>query len=365
MKKRFVLALTALLAAGAFLQAQEVIMKNGTIYTGYVSEQSPSSNKATVTYTAAQYTVPGDSIQISRSKDNITARWGKSFADSVEILEDGDLVTFLAYGKKSVTVKLSDIERITYLANSKVHDVMVADRSYEGNIKEVIVGKYVKMDVDEKTIVVADKNIRSQTKVSVDREKSLNVNMFPYLDVYEVKNMPTLTGVLISQNYIDGSAIFLTREGAMMPISMGNITNIRRIPNDAFDDSVPVEKDTVDVRINNKVAKWIEAKIDKKEVVSFSVEKLPESILSVTENTVSVNVNENRSSLALIPFDPFSSKSGTLTLGKLEDLAKKALESNNSYPMFERKVTVYESVKPGFYLLLDSTNKRVAPVLVN
>ena len=365
MKKRFVLALAALLATGAFLQAQEVTMKNGTIYTGYVSEQSPSSNKATVTYTAAQYTVPGDSIQISRNNTAATVRWGNNYTDSAEILEEGDLVTFMVTNPGSVNVKLSDIERITYLANPAVHDVVVADRSLEGYILEVIVGKYVKMDVDGSIIVVADRKIRSQTKVSVDREKSLNIKMFPYLDVYEVKNMPTLTGALVSQNFLDGSAIFLTREGAMMPISMGNITNIRRIPNEAFDDSVPVEKDTVDVRINNKVAKWIEAKIDKKEVVSFSVEKLPESILSVTENSVSVNVNESKSALALIPFDPFTSKSGTLTLGKLDDLAKKALVPTTSYTMFERKVTVHEPVKPGFYLLLDSSNKRVAPILVN
>ena len=365
MIKRLVLALTALLAAGAFLQAQEVKMKDGTKYTGYISEQSPSG-KAAVTYSTAQVTVPGDSLQITPNGDKTSIRWGKRFFDATEILEEGDLVTFKALTPGSVSVKLADIDRISYPFNTMVHDVVVADRSYEGNITEVIVGKYVKMAVNNKTVVIADKNIHSQTKVAVDKEKSLNIKMFPYLDVYEVKNMPTLTGALISQNYLDGSAIFLTKEGALMPISMEKISSIRRIPNDAYDDSVPVEADTVDVRINNKAVKWLEAKIDKKEVVTFKVdvESIPESIMAL-DNKVTLSASDEKLNLALIPFDLFSSKSGSYTLGKLADLAKNALESSNSSTVLDRKITVFENVKPGFYLLLDSANKRVSPLLIN
>lgn len=367
MTKRFALALAAALTVAGLAQAQEVKLKTGAVYSGYVSEQNPSG-RACITYTNATFTIPGDSLSVYSSGDRTEVRWGKNVFESVDILEEGDMVTFTTNRPGSIYVKVSDIERISYPYSEVIHDVVVADKSYEGTIVETIVGKYLKMEVDGRIITIADNKIRSQSKVSVDRNKNLNVKMFPYLDIYEVKDMSTLTGALISQNFLDGSAIFLTREGSLMPLTVSKITSIRKVPNDAYE-AAPVsveEDDAVDVRINGNPAIWLEAKIDKKkEVVSFSVEDLGKSILAVTDDFVAVNVKEGGKDLILVPFEPFSAKSHTITLGKVGDLQEDvALKPSTSYASLGRKVTEYDKVEPGFYVFVDVEGKRVAPIWV-
>lgn len=374
-------------------------MKDGTVYSGYVSEQSPKSEKMTISYTSAEFCLPLDTLQITNYGDRVSIRCGNVTYDDVTILEDGDRVTFRTYTPGSVIVTRRQIESISYPVNPLVRDIVMADYQYEGSITEVIVGdyvkkvvgvkkekkpaangketevvkketrefvvgSYVKMDVGEKKKTISNEKIRSQTKVSVDKEKSLNVKMFPYLEIYKLNNMPTLTGALISSNYQDGTAIFLTREGAMMPISMEKVSSISRIPNEEY--TLPVEVDTVEVRVDNKIPKWLEVKADKKEMLSFSVEQLVQSLTIVTWETLDVSVikdEKKKLNLSLIPFDPFSSKSGTL--GKPEDIEKGAVIPSSQYTSSERKKTCYENLKNGFYLLWDSAGKRVAPILMN
>ncbi len=364
MKKRILLALAAL-AAGFSLSAQEVALKNGTLYTGYVSEQTPAG-KVCITYSGAQFSAPGDSLKVYSNGDNTQIRWGDKFFESVYILEEGDMVTFQTYQSGSVYVKLADIDWISYPYMESVRDVVVtSEQTYEGHIMETVVGKYIKMNVNDRVVTISDKKIRSQSRVSADKEKSLNIKMFPYLDVYDVKDMATLTGALVSQNFVDGSAIFLTRDGSLMPLSVSKITGIRKVPNEAYDDTAPVEADTVDVRINGKPALWLEAKIDKKkEIVSFSIKDLGKNILAVTDSYVSVNMVEKKD-MMLVPFDPFSAKSQSITLGKASELAEDvAIKPSSAMTSLGRKIMEYDEVKPGFYLVVDVKGARVAPLWV-
>lgn len=367
MAKRFVLAFAAAIFVAGIAQAQEVKLNNGTVYSGYVSEQNPSG-RACITYTNATFTIPGDSLSVYSSGGRTEIRWGKNVFESVDILEEGDLVTFATNRPGSIYVKVADIERICYPYSDVIHDVVVADKTYEGTILETIVGKYLKMDVDGRIITIADNKIRSQSKVSIDRNKILNIKMFPYLDIYEVKDMSTLTGALISQNFQNGSAIFLTQEGSLMPLTVSKITSIRKIPNNAYEavSGSEVDNDVVDIRINSLEPIWLEAKIDKKkEVVSFSVKDLGKSILAVADDYVTVNVKEGGEDLMLVPFEPFSAKSNIITLGKIGDLHENvALTPSSSYTTLGRKVTEYNKVEPGFYLVVDVEGKRVAPIWV-
>lgn len=365
MKKTVAFALAALFAAGLTLQAQEVALKNGALYTGYVSEQNTSGN-ARITYTAARFTAPGDSLQIYSTNDRTEIRWRNRIFESVELLEEGDMVTFETTQPGTVSIKVSDIEWISYPCSDAIRDVVVAtDKSYTGFLVENVVGKYVKMDVDGRMVTIADSKIRSQSKISADKDKSLNIKMFPYLDIYEIKGMPTLTGALISQNYTDGSAIFLTRDGSLMPLAVDKITNIRKIPNEAYDVSVPEEKDTVDVRINGSPAKWLDVKIDKKEVVTFKMDDLTKNMVAVPDNFVAVNRQEGKPALMLLPFDPFAAKTTAVRLGKLSELEDGIqVKPSTTSTTLGRSITEYEKVEPGFYLLLDKDGSRVAPLWV-
>ena len=375
--------MVALFAVVPVLRAQQVIMKDGTVYSGYVSEQSPKSEKMTITYTSAEFCLPLDTLQITNYGDRVSIRCGNALYDNVTILEDGDRVTFKTYTSGSVIVTRRQIESISYPVNPLVNDVIRADYTYEGNMtgvivgdyvkkvvggkaKETVVGSYVKMDVGEKKKVISDGKIKIHSKVSVDKDKPLNVKMFPYLETYSVSNMPALTGAMISSNYQNGTVSFLTREGELVSFSMKEVSSISRIPNEEY--TLPAEVDTVEVRVDNKIPKWLEVKADKKEMLSFSVEQLAQSLTIVTWESLYVSVikdEKKKLNLSLIPFDPFSSKSGIMTLGKPEDLKKEALKPANQEIWSEREETCYENLKNGFYLLWDSAGKRVAPILMN
>jgi hypothetical protein len=361
---RIALAFLATLLAGAALHAQEVILKDGTTYSGYISEQT-TDGKACITYTSAIFTVPGDSLSLYQSDTRNEVRWKQRTFDDVDILEEGDWVTFQTFHPGSIYVAIKDIERITYAPLAHIHDVVVADRTYEGYIVENVIGKCTKMDVDGKIIVIATDKIKSQSKVTIDRDKSLNIKLFPFLDVYDIKGMPTITGALITQNFVDAQVIFLTKDGSLMPLSMDKITNTRRIPNDSFDDSLPVAVDTVDYRINTLVPKWIDVMIDKKEVVSLPVDSLIKNTLSIQDSMLMVDAKENLEELVLVPFNPFNFKSGVINLGKMEDLVAKTPRPSSTATSLGRRETCYEKLEVGFYLLLDKKGKRVAPVWIN
>ena len=366
MKKRLLLVVAAAFASILLSKAQEVMLKDGTIYSGYVSEQL-TSGQVCITYSNARYVVPGDSLHISYGSDEkVTLRWGDRYYDDVDIWEEGDLVSFTTYSPGSVYVSATDLQSIRFPYNELVHDVVVAGKTYEGNITEIVVGKYTKMLVDGKVVVLAQKNITSQTKVSINREKSLNINMFPYLDIYEMQNFPTLTGALISQNYMDGSAIFLTKEGALMPIIVGKITAIRKMPNDLYDELAAVEEDTVEVRINGEEAQWLSVHVDKRGEVSFPLKELTGSLMMAWDQTIVVSVKKDLpQALVLLPFDPFSSRSETFNLGKREDWTLKVIRPSSTAMEGDREVKEYNQASPGFYLLYNPIEKAIAPIWAN
>lgn len=366
MKIRSISVLVCILASFVLANAQEVRLKDGTIYSGYVSEQLPGGNIC-ITFDNVRYSVPGDSLQINYSGDSVASiYWGDKYFDNFDIWEEGDLVSFTSYVPGVAHVKLSDVKSITFACNDLVNDVIVAGRTYEGKIIENVVGMYTKMLVDDKVVVLAKNKITSQTKVAVDKEKSLNIKMFPFRDVYEMQKMPTLTGALISQNHADGSAIFLTREGSLMPLMVNKITCIRKIPNDMYDNSVPVEVDTVDVRINGEEAKWIPVMIDRRGDISFRLKDITDSIMMVDEPSIVVSVKKDMTqTLSLLPFNPFTGKSDIYDLGKREDWAIKVLRPSSTVTETERVITEYNQIEAGFYLLLDVSSKAVAPIWVN
>lgn len=355
-----------MIAGVPFAHAQEVILKDGTVYSGYVSEQLPSG-RVCINYTNATYSVPGDSLHFTYgSDDKVVLRWGDRFFDDALIWEEGDLVKFTAPTPGTVYVKMSDLQSIRYPINEQLHDVVVAGKTYEGNIIETVVGKYTKIKVGDKIIVLANNKITSQTKVSVDKERSLNIKMFPYLDIYEMQKSPSLTGALISQNHTDGSAIFLTKEGALMPIMVNKITAIRKMPNDLYEERGAMEKDTVEVRINGEEARWLPVVVARKDEVSFPLNDLTSTLMMINDKTIDISVLKSSSnSLILIPFEPFSAKSDVYNLGKREDWTTKVIRPSSTASDEQREITEYKEVASGFYLLLNLAKKAIIPIWVN
>ena len=361
--KRFVLlAFAAFIAAGSAIHAQQVTLRDGTVFDGYVSQQSRTGD-ACITYTAACYTVPGESVKLTRHDDACDIFWDGSTYRGVEILEEGDLVTFRVNVEGKVDIKVADIERIAYNPTPGVHDVVVAGESYEGVIVENIVGKYIKLEMSGRKVVLAKNKITSQSKVSADKSKMLNIKLFPYLEEYEVEDMPKMTGVLVSTNNKDGSAILMGTDGTMIPISIGKIVSTKRIPNEAYD-KPDEEQQPVDILVCGRAPKWMAVSTDYWGDYTIRASALAENITPVFGDYIYINSAEDRPSLQLVPFDPFSPRNDNLSFGSSDDLNFHAIQASSVVATQGRQDTEFAGLEQGFYILWDIAERRVAPIWV-
>ena len=371
--RKTLMAVAVIFSAGV-LYAQEtnpateyrdtIIMKSGTVYEGIISEQTPKgdvwikANNSTLTFDR-------DSISIN-STDGITSiRFKNQIFNDVEVLEDGDIITFRCNHETLVQTKLSEVERVLKPIVPNVLDVIIADKSYEGSIIETAFGRYNKILSGNKKYVIKNKKIKSQSrKTEAEGRENLDVTLFPYLDVYEMKDKSVVSGILVSQNMSDGALIFKTESGALLPLNLSNIEKVRKVVNSNYKEVVyPLDTASMaNLSINDVEAKPIEVIYEKADIVCVPL-ATGEDMILIPGKDVTLCQKEKVKEYVLVPFNPLEGlKNGYIRLGKAETLSvvKPTLVEKQDGLTF----TDYKDLKAGYYILFNKEEGKIIPLWV-
>ena len=353
-------------AAGSLLAQDEfawkIFLKDGSVYNGFISEQSQSGD-VTISFTGFQYTAPKDSIEVYAFGENQSVKIANATYNNVDVLEEGDYVTVLVKDGGAVAVPFAKLERIVYPVVPDLEDVVTTkEASYTGHIVERVFGKYLKMLVDGKKRVVAENKIVSLGKIAAGGKTDISVEQSPLLDVYYLKDRPQVTGLLLTQNYADGTALFKTREGGLEYLKVSNILRTSKIKNPSFKEpEEPIEGDVV---INKSPANWMEATIEKG-VFILDLE-LGNWLICVHSGEVTVLVADGSEDLELFRFNPYEckydSKKAVLKI-KEDDIRRQVIEVDHVTKLGENRAQYfYHDVEPGFYILWNSKEDLIIPI---
>ena len=372
MIRRILLSAYLIMAASFFATGQPedmrmfrdvIIMKDGTRHKGYISEQTPKGDIVITAFTSV-ISLGRDSISVSTFDESTIIKCGKEVFSNVTILEDGDLVTFERDQKTLVPAKIGDVEKVIKFQTPFVRDIIQADRVYEGVITENVMGKFVKIKTDDMAYVISNKNIKGQSrKTDAPGRENLDMTVFPLLDVYEMKDKSTVTGLLVSQNMGDGSLIFKTSEGALLPLNLANITKVRKIENPNFKEVVvPVDTSLMaDITINKLDVTPADVMYEKTDILCLPL-MTGNDMVMIEEDDITVVSKEWMPIYELIPFNPLEGlKNDYIRVGKvtmLEAILPETLHEDGL------RKAVYRDVQPGYYILYNEEDHKAIPLWV-
>lgn len=341
-----------------------IIMKNGTVYEGIISEQTPKGD-VWIKAASSTLTFDRDSISINSTDGTTSIRFKNQMFNDVEILEDGDIITFRCNHETLVQTKLSEVDRVLKPVVPNVLDVIIADKSYEGSIVETAFGRYNKILSGNKKYVIKNKKVKSQSrKTEAEGRENLDVTLFPYLDVYEMKDKSVVSGILVSQNMSDGALIFKTESGALLPLNFSNIAKVRKVVNNNYKEVVyPLDTASMaSLSINDIEAKPIEVIYEKADIVCVPV-ATGEDMILIPGKDVTLCQKEKVKEYVLVPFNPLEGlKNGYIRLGKAETLSsvKPTLVEKQDGLTF----TDYKDLKAGYYILFNKEEGKIIPLWV-
>lgn len=383
--KKALFSIAVILSAGA-LYAQgtgpekeykdTIIMKNGTVYEGYISELSTKGDFWIKAFSSTM-TFDKDSITIISSGNSASVRFKNQSFNDVVILEDGDIVKFRSDHETIIQTKKSEVEKVLKPIVPNVIDVIIADKSYEGNIIETAYGKYTKILTGDKKHVVKSKNIKSQSrKTEAEGREALDMTLFPYLDEYEMKDKSVVTGILVSQNMADGALIFKTKEGALLPLNYGNIVKVKKIVNNNYNKMVyPVDTaamaemyiNETEVRLADSSAfksamKPAETILEKGDIVCLPV-AAGKDLIIIPGKDITVCKKEKVKDFILVPFNPLDiTKNGNIRLGKADTL--NAIQPTNNDKEDGLLYIDYKNLNAGYYVLFNKKDSEAIPLWV-
>ena len=346
-----------------------IIMKNGTVYEGFISEQSTKGD-VWIKAATSTMTFDRDSISINSTEGSTTVSFKKQLFNDVTILEDGDIVTFRCNYQALVQTKMSEVDKVLKPVVPNVLDVVTADKTYEGSIVETAFGRYLKILSGDKKHVIKSKNIKSQSrKTEAEGRENLDVTLFPYLDVYEMKDKSVVSGILISQNMSDGSLIFKTENGTLLPLNLKNIDKVRKVVNNNYKEVVyPIDTAAMaDLYINDFEVEPLQGFYDKKtDIVSVPVEMGSGMILIPGKDVTLCQKEKAKAKMKeyiLVPFNPLESvKNGLIRLGKTGSLSfvnPTVVEKQDGLVY-----TDYKNLNAGYYILYDKKDQMIIPLWV-
>lgn len=328
--KRILLAL-AVAAAAAGLKAEvleTITMRDGNMYSGYISEQLANGEIGFSADTSVVYLpmVKIDRIvshkTSSRERADIYLRHdimdtvavveavlAEAVADTaavagyeseyagtydgegdiirdVEILEEGSVVKYRDARPHDLRLLMRDVLLITRpardssLANGLLDEIVTrGGQTYTGQIVSNEPGKAVRINSDGRIYMVALKDIAVQRRVAADPGEAV-VKQSPLLDnVYLRKNGEVLRDVVLTeQNYADGTFDVVDRNNVTIRRRLADISRIRKsvnrdyAPRREFDfdkDSVYINRTAVEAMPYRRKDGVITVKLPDREVPAF------------------------------------------------------------------------------------------------
>ncbi|MBQ6578172.1 MAG: hypothetical protein IJL91_10630 [Bacteroidales bacterium] len=211
---------------------EDIYLKDGSVYHGYIAEQIVSTGQIIIEYTWADFTFERDKVFLSQFDDPVT----RLIADGVEynnvkVLETGDYVKFRTLDGGSFRTKSSEIIKTVRPVYEGIYDLVALrnTQQYKGHIIETVPGKSLKLLSDNgKVVNLLQKNIALQQRECKNKERFNIVMQSPFSEEYVLKNGVILKGVLVTQNYDSGLLTLSDNKGNPVPFSLKEIQIIRK-----------------------------------------------------------------------------------------------------------------------------------------
>lgn len=271
----------------------DIYLKDGSMYHGYVSEQT-LTGEVKIVYDWAVFKFDRAKLQIVPEEDPyvIISAANQNFGKCT-ILEDGDVITFKQLAGGTHTTKASNIEKTVRPVTPGIYDILETrgspGRSYRGHLVEI--GKYYKLMQDNGVpVVLKQENIVVQKRER--EEKSLSLfSQSPFLERYVMKNGAEFRGVLTSRSFTEGTLVLMDATDIPIPVNLGQVRGIFKEPNRLYHVE-PDRLEEFEVRVNGKVFEGIEPTINKNVVTVPSDGSLPFVVAKFGEPLI-VEVDES------------------------------------------------------------------------
>lgn len=280
MTTRFIAICGAFVAGLSPLVAQnidQVYVKNGSVYEGYISEQIPGKSLSVTTEKATLVVESSDVVSIeylSRRVEELPERlqeWIDENRDSEErvdvatvslrndrqlhdviVLEQGARLKLLLMADDCFTLAWSEILRTTKTANSDDAEAGIRDiitmkdgTRYEGQIIEQLLPEAeIKIRALDGVIYAADmKQVRSISSERIDVEIPL-WRQTPLLDRVELKNGDEIEGFILSRRVGSEISMIDRQTGDERTIPLSEIAVYRKSVNSAYDPAAEAEEES-------------------------------------------------------------------------------------------------------------------------
>ena len=348
----------------------DIFMKDGTVYHGYISEQKMNGD-IIIKYVSVTRTIEGATVLPNGDGKVLVITPGRRYSD-VFILEEGDVVTFKQDFESETNANISQIEKIDRPVIKGIIDIITTkDDKYQGNIVETVPGKYLKLRKQNgDLVVILQKNILIQQRAAQDRSLSI-VSQSPFMDSYQLKSGATVSGILTSQDSSSGLLIVTEASDITFPFEMKNIQVINKVFRPDFT-VVPSGLEKNVLRLNGGVYEGITATVKSSAVYVPSNEHLPWFVMSPGSLTVEMDVdltkgvNDKSSPYSLFEFNPGKSDDdGFYRLNGIKNLGKITIPPDSSDKKGPLATYVYDNLRSGIYALLNTKTYMIFLIWVN
>lgn len=374
------LTLTTALSAqeNSKIPYEDIYLKDGSVYHGYIAEQTVATGQVVIEYIWAEYTFDGDKVLLSQFDDPVTSLIadGKAYSN-IKVLETGDFVKFRVLNGGTFPTKSSEIVKTERPVYDGIYDLVTirnTQQQHKGHIVETIPGKSIKLETDNgKVINILQKNIALQQRECKNKEKFNIVMQSPFSEEYVMTNGNVFKGVLVTQDNSSGLLTLSDNKGNPVAFLLKDIKIIRKTARPDFTVVSPkLGKNAV--RINGVEYTGIVGTPSQKDrgVLVEGDKHLPYALVEPGKLVVEVDNDEVKADGNASPYSLFTSFPTRDDDGKYYRLEgiKSSKGSVTVTPDAHEKMAdttkyIYDNVARGLYCLLNMNTRNMLLVWVN
>jgi hypothetical protein len=374
------LSLTTALSAqeNSKIPYEDIYLKDGSVYHGYIAEQTVATGQVVIEYIWAEYTFDGDKVLLSQFDDPVTSLIadGKAYSN-IKVLETGDFVKFRVLNGGAFPTKSSEIVKTERPVYDGIYDLVTirnTQQQHKGHIVETIPGKSIKLETDNgKVINILQKNIALQQRECKNKEKFNIVMQSPFSEEYVMTNGNVFKGVLVTQDNSSGLLTLSDNKGNPVAFLLKDIKIIRKTARPDFTVVSPkLGKNAV--RVNGIEYTGIIGTPSQKDrgVLVDGDKHLPYALVEPGKLVVEVDNDEvktdgNASPYSLFTFIPSRDDDGKYY--RMEGI-KSSKGSVTVTPDAHEKMAdstkyIYDNVARGLYCLLNMNTRNMLLIWVN
>ena len=374
------LTLTTALSAqeNSKIPYEDIYLKDGSVYHGYIAEQTVATGQVVIEYIWAEYTFDGDKVLLSQFDDPVTSLIadGKAYSN-IKVLETGDFVKFRVLNGGTFPTKSSEIVKTERPVYDGIYDLVTirnTQQQHKGHIVETIPGKSIKLETDNgKVINILQKNIALQQRECKNKEKFNIVMQSPFSEEYVMTNGNVFKGVLVTQDNSSGLLTLSDNKGNPVAFLLKDIKIIRKTARPDFTVVSPkLGKNAV--RVNGIEYTGIIGTPSQKDrgVLVEGDKHLPYALVEPGKLVVEVDNDEVKADGNASPYSLFTSFPTRDDDGKYYRLEgiKSSKGSVTVTPDAHEKMAdttkyIYDNVARGLYCLLNMNTRNMLLVWVN